>query len=169
MNWQDFINHPDVIAEQGKSPGEYLFGLITHDCLHFLNLIVASISLDKDAQILPETIRSIFYDWNILYIRTWIQKLQELQRELSKPHSVKNWEELIKEAGRIPEQLPAMVEKSSVWSFPDDKLLSSITRNLQDCFGLCKMIEQGEYLPIWNRIYGRPLHGKHPYRDYLNH
>lgn len=168
MNWQEFLNHPDVVNTMEEKPDEYLFGLIMHDCSHCLNLIEAAISMDKDGQILPETIRGLLYDLNAHYIHNWINKLYKFQQELSNPHLAKNYEELIREAGRIFEQLPSIIEKINEWDFPKNDLLQVIIRNVQDLLGLCKMIEQGDYLLIWNRTYGLPSHGKLLYREYPN-
>ena len=169
MNWQDFLKHPDVVGAQCDSPGEFLFGLLTHDCLHYLNLIDAAIRLDKDAQILPETIQGVFYNWNVHYIQIWIKKLQELQCELYKPHSAENWEKLIKDAARIPEQLSSIIDEMNKWDFPENYLAQFIIEKALDLLGVCKIIEQGEYLLFWNRTYSPPPYGKYLYRDYLNH
>lgn len=168
MNWQDFLNHPNVEGKRQEEPGKYLFGLVMHDSLHFLNNIKAAVRLDKDAQILPEKTRAWLHDWNACFISKWIEKYSELQREISNPCSAERWEEHVKKAREIPEELSLMIAKIDEWDFPDNDLLSLVIGNIRDLSGLCHIIEQGDYLLIWGTIYRLHPHGKFLYRNYLN-
>ena len=171
MNWGDFEKHPNVIATSesvDKSVDQFLFGVLLHDMIAFLNgykewvklldsLAIGkpSIRIEGPIPSVPNDVQAWYSKWNS-GVENWLSELFDLQKKfvLQNPPEETNWQELISKLSTIPAQISQQYAETQQLTIPSEELPRTFTEkaigNIEFVNRICRQIEDEEYLTLWN-------------------
>lgn len=151
MDWEEFLQHPRVVKSvHSYEPGHYLFRKMLHDILHHLNDYKTLGWLAISTNTVSEDISNWFRRW-LPKVEDWIAILTETSMQLHEaPPPDQDWQELIREIGKIPDQTTDILQSAETNSLfrgrDSDKIFARAIQSIRHLQSLRQLIQEDEYL-----------------------